>query len=57
MFRHLEFGKLRELVTDRQEQFQYEEVRYLLLVSKVLMLLSLRQAAFFLFQKASEVDE
>jgi hypothetical protein len=28
MFRHLEFGELRELVTDRQEQFQYGEVRY-----------------------------
>jgi len=26
-------------------------------VSKILMLLSLRQAAFFLFQKASEADE
>jgi hypothetical protein len=29
----------------------------LLLVSKVLILLSLRQAASFLFQKASEADE
>jgi hypothetical protein len=29
----------------------------LLLVGKILMLLSLSQAAFFLFQKASEADE